>query len=799
MPESEPANRGTYLGIFLVALATVMFEILLTRIFSVTIWYHFAFVAVSVAMFGMTAGALVVYLAPRRFPTGRLGARLAGSALLFAVTAILAFWGHLGIPLRPEGSIGDVGLLVCTYILFTVPFVFSGICVCLVLTRFPRRVSGLYAADLAGAALGCVVLRYALGITDGPTAVFLVALLATAGAYAFARGAAHRRLAKACSVLGSLLAVFVVANTLLTNWQMPLIRLRWVKGAVEGILLYEKWNSFSRITVTGRPDLPQSPTGWGLSPACPADLRVRELRLVIDGAATTRLIAFDGDLAEVEHLRYDVTNVAHHLRSGASVLAIGSGGGRDILSALVFRQKSVLGVEINEDITAALNGPFGDFTGHLDRIPHVRFVTDEARSYIARSTESFDIIQISLIDTWAATAAGAFVLTENSLYTVEAWQILLDHLTPGGILTVSRWYTGERPGEMYRLTTLAREALRRRGIATPRACLAIVRCDRVGTLLVSPQPLSGRDLDTLERVAGAMRFELVLTPRTAADPVFATLASAEDIAPFLASFPLNISPPTDDSPFFFQMLRLRDVLRPGLTQQGVVTFNQKAVVVLGVLLATVLVLTFLCIAVPLLLTTGRTSLRGAAPHFVFFAAIGLGFMLIEVSQMQRLIVFLGHPTYGLSVVLFALLLSSGLGSYTTGKATTSRAALGRLGALLVALVAFGAATPAVASACQSAATPVRIGVAVAVLFPLGFLMGMPFPLGMRAAAQRTAGLTPWLWGLNGAASVCASVLAVAIALSFGISASYWCGAASYFLAAAALVWASRRAERTAQP
>ncbi len=794
IPGSPIANRGTYLGVFLVALGTLMFEILLTRIFSVTMWYHFAFVAISVARFGMTVGALVVYLAPRAFPPERLGARLAGSALLFALTAVLAFVGHLGIPLKPEGSLGDLALLVGTYVLFAVPFLFSGVCICLVLTRFPRQVSSLYAADLAGAALGCIVLRYALGITDGPTAVFLVALLATAGAYAFARAAACRRLARGCGSLGLLLAVFVAINTLLASWQMPLIRIRWVKGDMETKPLFEKWNSFSRVTVTGDPKLIQGPRGWGMSPACPPDLRVRDLRLAIDGGAATMLIGFDGDLAQGEELRYDVSNIAHYLRSRASVLVIGSGGGRDVLSALVFGQKAVLAVEINGDITAAVNGRFGDFTGHLDRYPQVRFVTDEARSFITRSRESFDLIQISLIDTWAATAAGAFVLSENSLYTVEAWDILLRHMTPDGIFTVTRWYVGDRPGEMYRLATLAHAALRRRGIERPRACMAIVRCGSVGTLLVSPQPFSDRDLDTLDRVADAMQFEVVLSPRVAADPFFAAIASADDLAPVMARFPLNIAPPTDDSPFFFHMLRLRDVLHPGLAEQGVVTFNQRAVVVLGVLLATVLVLTLLCIVVPLLLTLRRTSLRGAAPHFVFFAAIGFGFMLVEVSQMQRLIVFLGHPTYGLSVVLFALLLSSGLGSYTTGKATTSRAALGRLGALLVALVAFGMVTPAMVTAYQSAATPVRIGVAFALLFALGFPMGMPFPLGMRAAAERTAGLTPWLWGLNGAASVCASVLAVAIALSFGISASYWCGAASYLVAAAAFLWASRRGE-----
>ena len=355
---------------------------------------------------------------------------------------------------------------------------------------------------------------------------------------------------------------------------------------------------------------------------------------------------------------------------------VGTGGGRDILSALAFGQRGVMGVEINESIISLVNGRFGDFSGHLDRDPRVRFVNDEARSFIARSDERADIMQISLIDTWAATASGAFVLTESSLYTVEAWRTFLEHLAPRGILSVSRWYYAERPGEVYRLATLASTTLAQMGVSRPGDHYAIVRArpphtanapDGIGTLLVSRDPLSDRDLDALEAVAARMQFEVVQSPRHSADQTFADIASGERLAAAIAGHPLNIAAPTDDRPFFFYMLRLRDVFDTARWRdQGIVQFNMAAVGVLGVLFVTVLVLTALCIGLPLVFSSSRRDLTGAGPHLLFFAAIGFGFMLVEISQVQRLAIFLGHPVYSLSVVLFSLLLSSGAGSVSTG-------------------------------------------------------------------------------------------------------------------------------------
>lgn len=840
-PDAAPIRAGarTFAGLFLVTLSTLTYQLLLTRTFSVTMYYHFAFVAISVTMFGMAVGAIAVYLRPHLFVPERVTRHLAIGSALFAVTIVLSYLTHLAIPFVIEPSLVSAYALALTYAALSVPFVMSGIVVSLALTRFPQQVGSLYAADLTGAALGCLAVGPLLRLADAPTAVLASAAVAAVAAMLFAAERAangvtlSNRLRGVCVALTALTVVAATANGVAARRNVGWLRLMWVKGQYEARPIVERWNSFSRIRVIGDPNRVIKPSGWGLSATLPPDRRARELHLDIDSYAGTELTAYNGDPETVSHLKYDVTNVAHYLRPNSRVVVVGTGGGRDVLSALVFNQREVTGVEINESIVDLVNRRFGDFTGHLDRDPHVRFVNDEARSYITRLNDRVDLIQISLIDTWAATASGAFVLTENSLYTTNAWRTFLDHLAPRGILSVSRWYYADRPGEVYRLATLASTVLMQRGVTRPGDYYAIVRArppaagngpDGVGTMLLSRDPLSAEDLDALEAVASRLEFEIVQSPRYSADDTFAAIASASRLADAIAAHPLNIAAPTDDTPFFFHMLRLRDVFNTARWHdQGIVRFNMTAVGILGVLMVTVTMLTAACIVLPLLvarssLLAGTNRLRrgyggppepredisGAkaedpavdraaiAPHLMYFGAIGLGFMLIEISQVQRLAIFLGHPVYSLSVVLFSLLLSSGIGSLATARLSDSpKSSITVLALLVFVLVAFGSITPLVVRYFDATSIVTRIAVSVGILLPIGFFMGMAFPIGMRRALSRAPSIAPWLWGVNGAASVCASVLVVVIALGAGISAAFWVGAICYVIALGAFVGHAR--------
>ena len=801
MIEGTCITWRTLAGLFLISLATIMDEILLTRIFSVTMWYHFAFGAISLAMFGMTVGALQVYLRPEIYDSSRAKQQMARNCFWFAVTAVGSVLTHMLVPFASQ-PVFAVFWIMLSYCLLAIPFYFSGVCVCLALTRFPKNTSALYAADLVGAASGCILLLYTLKVTDAPTAVMVLALLGSLAAALFAVDAGLPRLLRTAAITGAVLTTSVILNGSFVLTQSSPLRVMWVKGRAEPRPLYEKWNSFSRIAVDGDPNVATTVITEGISPTYPLDRKIRQLHVRIDGNAETSITAFDGRFDDLDYLKYDVKNIVHHIRSDGSVLIIGAGGGRDVLSALSMGQRKVRAVEINQNILNTVNSHFGRFSGHLDRNPRVTFVNDEARSYIARTDERFNVIEASFIDTWAATAAGALTLTENSLYTVEGWKLFLSRLSPNGILSVSRWYAPATPAEAYRLTSLAAAALRSEGVTEPREHILLivdVRHDignsgMIGavTILVDNQPFSSADIDRVEAVAKQMQFVIVASPRFALDPVFSALANGADPSAFLKPLRLNLSPPTDNSPFFFYMKPFRYLFRSTANEKGAYIDLLSGELVI-VLLLTVTCLTVIFVLVPILRTQDMKMLRASAPHLVYFAAIGLGFMLVEVSQMQRLIVFLGHPTYALSVVLFTLLLSGGFGSYTTlGLSKPGNASVARLLLLLGILMLFGLLTPYAIAVFGSATTPLRITVATGILFPLGFFMGMAFPLGLKLATPSLDGLMPAFWGINGAASICSSILAIAIAMNAGISAAFWTGFWCYAVAVSAYFGLYRR-------
>ncbi len=778
------ARLGDYVGLFLIALATLMLEILLTRIFSVTLWYHLAFVAVSIAMFGMTLGAVIVYLGVRWFTPARAWLNLSLGSGLFAISAVVSVATHLRMASDPRLLSSALVDLSRAYLVIAIPFVFSGIVVSIALTQFPRQVGRLYAADLAGAAMGCVVLIAVLDQVGGPMSVVVVAAIAGLAAVAYALGSSHavpssRRARLAAVVIGVLAAVGWVVLT-----DRNALALQYAKGERWATPLFEKWNSYSRVAVVL--DRFEDPFGWGLSTRFKPRVPVRQLHLNIDASAETVMTQVR-DSADTEHLRYDVTNVGLTLRRGGSVYIIGAGGGRDVLSALVFDARRVVAVELNRAIIDALNGQFGEVTGHLDRRPGVQFVNDEARSYLARTAERFDFIQISLIDTWAATAAGAFALSENTLYTVEAWRSFLESLTDRGIISVSRWYTRPHPYEVYKTAALATTALGEEGVTDTRRHLMVIAqltkgpgfddapgVAGVGTLLVSRSPFSEADIDAIERLAAEMDFDIPLSPRVAANDAFVAVAGAGTLDQFIAeTTTVDLQPPNDNRPFFFR-------LDAGLLN-GLLTF--------------VITLAIVLIVVPVLITADMTAIVRNPALSLGFLTIGLGFMLVEIAQMMRLTLLLGHPTFSLSVVLFGMLLSSGFGSYTTshippdelGAATTRRLTL-----LVGLLLVVGTITPWVVDAMHTASTPVRIATALALLAPAGFLMGMAFPLAMTLATRTQPSLAAWFWGINGAASVCASVIAVAIATSAGIAAAWWTGVVCYAAAALAITASARR-------
>ncbi len=778
-----------FLGLFLLSAGTLMYEVVLTRLLSVICWYYLAFVSVSMAMFGMTAGALLVQLRPDLFDKGQVPRRLEQATLAMAIAMPLALLTLLAVPIEISLSAQTLYSFALFTSVIAVPFFFSGIGVCLSLTRTSFPIGRVYGVDLVGAAAGCLGAVGLLEVLDGPSAILAISGLLFLAAAGYASHAGDALPMKKYLRYALLLAVLAGLNASTLYGIQPI----WSKGELDPRtdLLAEVWNPISKVRVY-QPQW-ETPKYWGPSPRAPQML-IEATRLNIDNDAGTPLYRYHGDPHEVSFLRYDVTSLGVQMRPGGAAAIIGMGGGRDVLAALAQGFHRIVAIEVNSSIVDVVTRRLGWFSG-LGNIPQVEIHKDEGRSYLTRTAEKFDIIQASMVDTWAATSAGAMTLSENSLYTVDAWQIFYRHLKPGGLITFSRWNSGLEAAQTFRMFALARATLLSEGVTNPSEHVALVGSDDVATLLVSNQPLSTEDLARLQQIAEEMEFEILSLPgQTSALPELQTISAArtlEDLAR-LRNAQLDYSPTFDTSPFFFNSVRLRrlpEVLRNVQLGGG----NLRALAFLLCFLVAALVLLAAAIVFPLVRWTrlrggNRPALAGGIAYFV---AIGLGFLMVEIAMMQQLSIFLGHPIYSLTVVLGGLILFSGAGSLASERIRLLSRMSSRLPALAAAVVICAYTAVVVPFAHAHTAQPLwlRAALSLALVGPCGLLMGFCFPVGLRwmKSLGQEENL-PWMWALNGAASVLASFLAIFLSMETSIPTVVYAGAACYVLAAIFLPW-----------
>jgi hypothetical protein len=811
-PDKTGRRVRFYAALGLVTAATLMLQIIETRIISVTSWYHLAFFVISIAMFGLTAGAVFVYLRKERFRPERLSYDLAVATLAFALTTDLAIVVQLTLVTGASPSVTSLMAWAEFTLCLAFPFFFSGVVVSLALTRSPYPVGKVYGADLIGAAVGCIGALVLLNMTSGPSAVLWVGAVIGLAALGFASSAVGKFHESASlgaklfryrhSILSACL-LFAIANTLTTHGVRPTIIKDHLEAPAD--LAYDRWNSFSRITVAQSDTVP--PTMWGPSPRLPPST-IEHRALNIDGGAGTSIYRFDGNLASLEFLRYDVSNLAYAIPNLKTGAVIGVGGGRDVLSQRLFGVTDVTGIEVNPIIIDLLKHRFSDYTA-IATLDGVKFEVDEARSWFARTPRFFDVIQMSLIDTWAATGAGAFTLTENGLYTVEAWQLFLGRLTPGGLFTVSRWYAPGEVNETGRLVSLGVATLLANGVAEPKRHLFLAAVGNVATLIVTKSPLSPAALGALKDAAEANEFMVLLSPDTMApSAMLENIVSATDrrtLDQATTGFYLDLTPPTDARPFFFNQLRFATLFDADVfshfAHTGVFAGNLIATLTLAMLVLISVALVGATIIVPLQPTVREAGWQLTVGGTVYFGLIGVGFMMVEIALLQRMSVFLGHPTYALSVVLFSLILWTGFGSMASERVRLVGA--GKLVTWSVACAAYLFALPfwlpPLLVDLDGADLFVRAGFCVLVLAPAGFLMGFGFPTGMRLVSAISSSPTPWFWGINGAAGVLAASVAVVTSIAFSIDTTLRIGAACYLLIAAPavlLVFAGARRSHT---
>ncbi|HEY4178253.1 MAG TPA: hypothetical protein VGM90_15505 [Kofleriaceae bacterium] len=772
--------------IFAVACAstsTIALELVLTRIFSVTMYYHFAFLAISTALLGLAAAGSTIFVFPKVFTSER-APRLAALFMLgFAVFTLWALHAAVSNPVSLKDVTSNLGTLAAVYIATAAPLICVGFAVSLAIAHAGDQIGKIYMFDLVGAGIGCIVVVIIIGQLGAPGALMVVGALGALSGLLFAisdrRWTAWKTVTTLCAV--AFLALGFLGVTEGSAHRFGIVR-NPTKFLGNRKVMFEKWNSFSQITVApaGDPD---------------------HLWIFIDGDAATRMWKREAVEAK-EDPRTRIPEIrcaalAYALRPSGPAAIIGPGGGTDVLSALRAGVQKVVGIEINPLIANdVMRGEFQDTSGDLyAKDPRVHIVVDEGRSYLRRSGEQFATIQATLVDTWAASSSGAFTLSENNLYTVEAFDEFFSALAPHGLLAMTRWYDPSKPAEMVRLLAIARAALEKRGVPTkeiPQHFLIATDGQARATLMVSRDAFSDTDHATYvaQIVAQKVR-SLYVTGDAQSDKSLAGVIEAPDMDAFLATLSYDATPTTDNKPFFFYHQRFTDILGSfGKSAAG--QLNNVALVVLLVMLGFSLLSTILFVLVPLVLFRRKdlAENRGTKLRVIgYFGCLGLGFILVELGFMQQFVLFLGHPVYSLAVVLSGLLIASGIGAGISprlrerfGDRTTRVTVI----ALAFVLVLYGLILSPLFGALIGLPLAGRIIIAAILVALPGFVMGTFVPAGVRAADAVAPGLVAWGWGLNGATSVVGSSLAVMLSMNVGFRVVLFIGVAIYVLAGALL-------------
>jgi len=793
-------KRSFYIEILLVCLALLLLEISYTRIISFKLFYFYTYLIIGVALLGIGSGGVATAILPRlrTMPLETLWARgcLAASALVGVAYVVIArtpmntyaFWAEPTQPLRLA--------LMCLALFST--FFPVGVLIAALFGRAAERVNRLYCADLVGAGLGCALVVPLIAWLGPPSCIFLGGVVLAAVGLRLAIGEGLRGLALANLAVGLVLAGGVVRPDLL-----PALVTDKVKTVHPGDpLLFSKWSPVFRVDVGGSPS------------------STEHLIIHHDGLLGSTLQKFDGDFSKLRRFDGDDRVLPFRVlgRVPKNVLIIGSAGGHEILASLYFGAEQVTGVELNPVTVSLLTDAFADYTGHLTRNPRVTIVNGEGRSFLARDTTKYDLIYFVAPDSYAAMNAatsGAFVLSESYLYTKEMLHESLRHLAPGGLVCMQFGEVAfeRKPNRTVRYLGTARLAFRELGIENLASHVLVATRPnfvQLATMLLKREPFSTEETDrfvSAEKVVDGMvvRHAGAVVGDTPLSNVIGLPEAA--LAEWYAAHPYDLTPVTDDAPFFWHFARFRSVVASigGRVGDGQHADTEDAVgerLLLGLLvIAALFAATFLLLPFLAIRETWR-ALPYKGTSGVYFACLGIGFMLFEIALIQKLTLFLGYPTYSLTVTLMALLVSTGIGALVLGpRAERGDGVLRAVGvtlALLTAYYAFGIGY--VVDAFVGAPLPLRIALAVVMIVPLGICLGTFMPAGLARVAALTehqSQYVAWGWAVNGFFSVLGSVLTTILSMSYGFRAVLLLALATYAVAILVLRRIPSRASRAA--
>ena len=746
-------------AVALISAAALAYEILLMRLFSIILWHHFAYMIISLALLGYGAsGALLT--AAQGAVQRSFAPLFCAAAAAFGLSAIGCFALAQRVPFNPLEILWDPRqsfYLLAVYLLLALPFMCAGACICMTFSRWRGMPSRIYSFDILGAgagSLGIVALLFVLSPADALKVIGALGCIAAAVAWLECGGSATRPGAAAD---GPRRPALLLPPAWIAPVMSPYKGLSQTLRIPGARVVEQRFSPLGTVSVVESPRIPlRHAPGLSLNASVEPP---PQLGVFVDGEGLSALTRFDGRRESLAHLDQMTSALPYHLLRNPRVLVLGAGAGADVLQALYHGAAQIDAVELNPQVVDLVRHRFADYAGGIysgrSSSAPVRVLVAEARGFVAASSERHDLIQVALLDSFSASSAGLHALSENYLYTVEAVQDALGHLEPGGLLAITRWVTLP-PRDALKLFAAAVKALQRSGVADPASRIALVRSWQTSTLLVKNGAFEAEDIAAIKAFCAERSFDLAFYPGMRPeeanrynvverpdlfDGATALLGPGRD--EFLRNYKFHIAPATDDKPHFFHFFKWRSLPELlSLKEQGGLPLLEWGYPVLVATLIQAVLASLLLIALPAAWVTRRSAGRNAeVPRdesrrrvLVYFMAIGFAFMFIEIAFIQKFVLFLSHPLYAVAVVLFAFLLFAGIGSAVSRRL---HAGAGSSGTSSLVVLAIGLAAtlclgllPWLFQHAMGLPDLARIVISAALIAPLAFFMGMPFPLGL---------------------------------------------------------------------
>jgi len=764
------------------------------RVFSVTSWSHFAYMVISVALLGFGVSGTFISIFQRKLKA-HFYSFFTLFSLLFSFSLYICFFLSQKIPFDPFLIVwykSQYFYLLAYYLVLFIPFFLGASCIGLSFLKFPEGINKVYFYNLLGSgggALGIILIMYFLSLQE---VLFFIIMLSF-----FSVILSSFNLSLKSSIITGFISGICILFFLLYP---PEPRISPYKGLSitlklpEAKIIKEESSPLSLIDVVEAPSIRCAP---GLSLAYKGKIPP-QIAIFLDADSLTPITNFQNDISNLRYLDYRTCALPYHLLNEPHVLIIGAGGGSEVLSALYHQAPYIEAIEVNPQIVKLVKEEYGNFSNHIYSLPEVHVRVAEGRGFIESTSGNFDLIQITLLDSFAASSAGVYALSESYLYTIEAFESYIKHLTEEGILCITRWVKTP-PRDGIKLFATAVEALENLKIENIPSHLIFIRSWATSTLLIKRSPFTPSQVHTAKEFAKKRLFDLIWCPSLNPEEVnkynalpkaFYYEASQKilfgDRDSFYQNHLFTVEPATDNSPYFFRFFKWKSL--PYLLNtmgREWIPFVEWGYIILVFTLIQAIIISIFLIIFPLFFLKKR---RIFAPHklsiFLYFLFLGIGYMFIEISFIQKFTLFLFYPTYAVAVVMAAFLFFSGWGSYFAQKMKIGRLDKVTLASIMIIVIsiAYLIYLDDIFLHFIQFSDGIKILFSLLLIAPLAFFMGIPFPSGLKEVSKTISPLVPWAWGINGCASVISTVLATILAISLGFNLVIFIALILYFLA-----------------